>query len=79
MSLLLLPGLDCQFVLLELVAPVGVDLLIVGRLVGCGASVVVHCDVVAGHQLAIVDTVIATRVLVTDADHHQPLVTEMKI
>ena len=34
LSLLLLPGLNGEFVLLELVAPVRVNLLIVGGLVG---------------------------------------------
>ena len=71
LPLLLLPGLNGEFVLLKLVAPVRVNLLIVSSLVGSGAAMGVHSNVITGDQLTIVNTVIATRVLLTDADHHQ--------
>lgn len=35
----------------------------------------VHSNVITGDQLTIVNTVIATRVLLTDTDHHQTLFT----
>ena len=85
LSLLLLPGLNGEFVLLELVAPVRVNLLIVGGLVGGAetwptllssrslyhlsvlpASVSVDSNVIAGHQLPVVKTVVAAGVLLAD-------------
>ena len=69
--LFLLPRFNCKFIFFKLVAPVGVNLLIVRSLVGSRAAMGVHSNVITGDQLTIVNTVIATRVLLTDADHHQ--------
>lgn len=69
--MLLLPGLHGRFVLLELVAPVGVDLLVVVALVRRCASVGIHGDVVTAQERSPQMAIIPATVGLVHGNHHQ--------
>jgi len=71
--LLLLPVLHRRLVLLELVAPIRVDLLVVVGLGGRRTPVRVHRDVVRAQKGTAEPTVVPAGILLVHADDHQTL------